>query len=62
MRYLDVVVGLVGKTDRAVETLIGIVISKADLQLDCLHELALLAGGEQFGDSLLQEVRVDFTH
>jgi hypothetical protein len=60
--YLDVVVGLVGKTDRAVETFIGIVISEADLEFDCLHKLALLAGGEQISDSLLQEVRVDFTH
>ncbi len=51
-----------GETDGAVETLIGIVISEADLELDCLHELALLAGGQQLSDSLLQEVRVDFTH
>jgi hypothetical protein len=52
----------VGETHRAVETLIGIVISEADLQLDSLNELALLAGGQQLADSLLQEVRVDFTH
>ena len=62
MGYLDVVVGLVGQTHRAVETLIGIVISEADLQLDSLNELALLAGAQQLADSLLQEVRVDFTH
>lgn len=51
-----------GQTDGAVETLIGIVISEADLEFDGLDELALLAGGQQLTDGLLEEVRVDFTH
>lgn len=51
-----------GETDGAVETFIGIVISEANLEFDGLEELALLAGGQQLVDGLLQEVRVDFTH
>ena len=60
--YSDVVISLMRKTDGSVESFIGIVISETDLQFDCLDELALLAGGQQFADGLLQEVRVDFTH
>jgi hypothetical protein len=52
----------VGETDGAIEALVGVVISETDLQFDRLHELALLAGGQQLSDGLLQEIGVDFTH
>jgi hypothetical protein len=50
------------KTDSSVETLIGIIVSEADLQLHGLNKLTLLAGGQELVDGLLQEVRVNFTH
>ena len=62
MRYPDVVVGFVRESDCSIESLIGIVISETNLQFDGLDELTLLAGGQQLGDSLLQEIGVDFTH
>lgn len=50
------------ESDCSIESFIGIVISETNLQFDGLDELTLLAGGQQLGDSLLQEVGVDFTH
>lgn len=50
------------ETDCSVEPFIGIIISETDLQFDGLDKLTLLAGGQQLGNSLLQEVGVDFTH
>lgn len=61
-RYSDFVVGLVRETDGTVESFVGVVVAETDLQFYGLDKLPLFAGGEEFRDSLLQEVRVDLTH
>jgi len=55
-------VGVVGETDAAIEPLVGVVVSDADLELDGFGEFALLAFCEHVVDALLEEVGVNFAH
>jgi hypothetical protein len=51
-----------GETDSSIESFIGIIVTKTDLQFDGFDKLAGLASSKQIGDSLLEEIRVNFAH
>ena len=48
--YADLVVGTMGQSDGTVESFVRVVIAKADLELDCLEEFALLADADDVAD------------
>ena len=50
------------KSDRSIESFVGIIISEADLEFNCLEELSLLSGSQELVDCLLEEISVDLTH
>lgn len=51
-----------GKTHTSVESLVGIIVSKTNLQFHRLQKLTLLATGHHLIDSFLKEIRANFTH